>query len=110
MPRYYITIPDSSKLAASGEFAFRSVGADGLAEELQAALRSDALYQRWLAQQDDPDDVDPKLAASDPDATVTGEQDDLHIDLVADTSINGEAFRQRMRLLAGSAWQLRDVR
>lgn len=110
MPRYFITIPDSSKLASSGDFAFRSVGAGGLAEELQAALRGDALFQRWLATQDDPDEVDPRLAATDPDASVSGEQDDLHIDLVADTSINGEAFKQRMRLLAGSHWQLRDVR
>ena len=30
--------------------------------------------------------------------------------LIANTSINGEAFKHRMRLLAGNHWQLRDVR
>ncbi len=110
MPRYFITIPDSGKLASAGEFAFRSVGAEGLAEELQAALRGDALFQRWVATQDDPDGVDPRLAATDPSATVEGRQDDLHIDLIIDSALNGEAFKHRMRLLAGSHWQLRDVR
>ena len=110
MLRQFISVPAYSKVASSGDLGFRSVGAGGLAEELQAALRGDALFQRWLATQDDPDGVDPRLAATDPDANVSGEQDDLHIDLVAATSINGEAFKQRMRLLAGSHWQLRDVR
>ena len=38
-----------------------------------------------------------------------GEQHDLHIDLVATTSLPGGVFKQRLRLLAGSGWQLRDV-
>ena len=32
------------------------------------------------------------------------------IDLVASTSLAGELFKQRLRMLAGSHWELRDVR
>ena len=36
-------------------------------------------------------------------------QTDLAIDLEVDTSLPGAVLRQRLRWLAGSAWQLRDV-
>jgi len=108
--RYHISLPDPQKARAAGEFAFRSQGAEGLAEELQHALRSDALFQRWRATQEDPDAVDPALGATDPAATVQGEPHDLHVDLIVRTSLPGAVFKQRMRLLAGSAWELRDVR
>lgn len=107
--RYYLSIPDAGALAAAGEFAFRSRGAEGLAEELQAALRDDGLFQRWRAIQADPDGVDPGLGIADPAAAVRGEQHDLHIDLVATTSIPGAVLKHRLRLLAGAGWQLRDV-
>lgn len=107
--RYYINLPDTAKAQAAGDFAFRSQGADGLATELQDALRSDALFERWRATQSDPDGVDPALGATDPGATVQGKQSDLHVELVAVTSLNGTAFKHRLRLLAGSAWELRDV-
>lgn len=107
--RYYLSIPDSGALEAVGAFAFRSRGAEGLAEELQAALREDALFQRWRMSQDDPDAVDPAFGVTDPAATVHGEQNDLKIDLVAVTSIPGAILKHRLRLLAGSDWQLRDV-
>lgn len=107
--RYYLSLPDPQKARAAGTFAFSAQGAEGLASQLQDALRSDALFQRWRATQDDPDAVDPALGATDPAATVRGEQDDLHVDLIAVTSLPGAVFKQRMRLLAGSAWELRDV-
>ena len=107
--RYYLSISDAGALAAAGEFAFRSRGAEGLAEELQATLRDDALFQRWRATQADPDGVDPGLGVTDPDATVRGEQHDLQIDLIATTSIPGVVLKHRLRLLAGGGWQLRDV-
>ena len=107
--RYYIRLPEPAALAAAGEFAFRSHGADGIAEELQAALRTDALFRRWAATQGDPDEIDISLAAVDPEATVTGEQHDLHIELVAVTGLTGTTFRHRLQLLAGRGWQLRDV-
>jgi hypothetical protein len=108
--RYYITLPDGTRARGSDPaFSFTSVGADGFAEQLQAALREDALFERWRAAQDDPDEVDPSLAATDPGATVTGAQDDLHIDLVVTTTIPGNVLKHRLRLLAGSGWSLHDV-
>lgn len=107
--RYYVSLPDPDKARASGDFAFRSLGADGIAMELQDALRGDGLFERWRARQDDPDGVDPALGATDPGASVEGRQDDLHIDLVIVTSIAGAVFKHRLRLLAGSTWELRDV-
>ena len=108
--RYMIRLPEPDRARASGDFAFRSQGAEGLAQELQDALRGDGLFQRWRGAQEDPDAVDPALGATDPGAVVEGRQHDLHIDLVADTAIPGAVFKHRMRLLAGSAWELRDVR
>lgn len=107
--RYHIHLPDPARARAAGAFGFRSQGAEGLAAELQDALRSDALFQRWRATQDDPDAVDPALGVADPAATVSGEQQDLYVKLVATTALPGPVFKQRMRLLAGSAWELRDV-
>ena len=81
--RYYISLPDPAR-ARGGDaaLAFRAQGADGFAAELQDALRSDGLFERWRAQQDDPDEIDPALGATDANATVSGRQDDLHVDLV----------------------------
>jgi hypothetical protein len=107
--RYYLSFPDPSGLRDAGTFAFRSHGAEGLAEELQTALREDALFQRWRAAQDDPDAVDPALGATDSAAAVRGEQHDLKIDLIVVTSISGTILKHRLRLLAGNGWQLRDV-
>jgi hypothetical protein len=108
--RYYLSLPDTERARGDDtELAFRSQGADALAQELQDALRGDALFQRWRAKQADPDAVDPALGATDPGAIVTGEQRDLQIDLIATTAIPGNVFKQRLRLLAGSGWQLTDV-
>lgn len=108
--RYHITLPDGA-LARGRDpaLSFTAQGADTFAEQLQAALRSDGLFERWRAAQEEPDAVDPALGATDPHATVQGMQDDLHIDLIVVTSLPGDILRQRMRLLAGSGWQLRDV-
>lgn len=108
--RYYIRLPDPAKARGNDpELSFRSQGAEGFAQELQQALRDDALFLRWQARQDEPDTVDPALSATDPETRVTGQQDDLHIDLVVDTRLSSALLRQRMALLAGSHWQLRDV-
>lgn len=108
--RFYLSLPDPAK-ARGGDaaFAFTAQGADAFAEQLQDALRSDALFERWRAAQEDPDAVDPALGATDPAATVQGRQDDLHIDLIVTTSLPGNVFKHRLRLLAGSGWELRDV-
>jgi hypothetical protein len=109
--RYYLRLPEPAKARGTDvAFAFKSEGAEGFASELQQALRSTDLFERWRARQEDPDAVDPSLGATDAEATVTGEQHDLSIDLVATTSLPGGVFKHRLRLLAGNGWQLRDVR
>ena len=108
--RYYISLPGPAHARGNDPaFAFGSQGADGLAAELQDALRGDSLFQRWRAAQEDPDGVDPALGATDGTASVQGTQDDLHIDLVVTTSIASSVLRHRLGLLAGKGWQLRDV-
>ncbi|GAB2489371.1 hypothetical protein [Arenimonas alkanexedens] len=109
--RFMIRLPDPA-LARGDEptLSFHSVGADGFAEELEAALRTPALFERWKAMQDEPDEVDAALGLVDPDARVTGVQRDLKIELEARTSLSHGLLRQRMRLLAGSHWELADVR
>lgn len=108
--RYYLSLPDAKRARGSDPaLSFTAVSAEGFAEQLQAALRERTLFERWKAQQDDPDAVEPALGATDPDATVQGQQDDLHIDLVVTSSLSGEVLKQRLRWLAGSAWELRDV-
>jgi len=77
--------------------------------QLQHALRTSSLFERWRSRQEEPDEVDASLGAVDPDATVAGKQDDLSILLVARSSIPGHVLKHRLRLLAGGAWELRDV-
>ena len=109
--RYFLRLPDPARARGSEPaLAFRSVGAEGMAEELQAALRGTALFDRWRNMQEDPDAVDPGMAAVDPEATVTGQQHDLAVELVATTDLPGAVFKHRLRLLAGSGWEMRDVR
>jgi len=108
--RYYLSLPDPQKARGSdAAWSFSAQGPDEFARQLQDALRSDALFQRWRAAQDEPDAVDPALGATDAAATVEGQQDDLHIDLIAITTIPGSILRHRLQLLAGHAWELRDV-
>ena len=108
--RYYLSLPDPRRARGDdAAFAFDARGADEFACQLEDALRTGALFERWRAAQEDPDGVDPALGATDPSAKVEGRQDDLHIDLIAVTSIPGSVLRHRLRLLAGTAWELRDV-
>ena len=109
--RYYIGLKHPEKARGSdAALSFTAHGAEEFAAQLQDALRTDGLFQRWRATQADPDAVDPALGATDPGATVTGAQHDLQIDLIAITALPGSVFKQRLRLLAGNAWELRDVR
>ncbi|MBD9370038.1 hypothetical protein [Xanthomonas sp. XNM01] len=110
MPTYEIRIPDPARARAAGAFAFSAQSAEGMAGELQAALSGTGLFERWRGMQDDPDAVDPALGVTDPAASVSGRQDDLAFDLTATTTISGEILRHRLRLLAGGAWELRNVR
>ncbi|MDX1549194.1 hypothetical protein [Novilysobacter spongiicola] len=108
--RYYISLPDGARARGSDpELSFTAQSGAAFAGELQDALRTDTLFERWRMKQDEPDEVDPSLGATDPNATVQGEQRDLHIDLVVTSTIPGSVLKQRLRLLAGNEWELRNV-
>lgn len=111
MTTYYITLPDPAKArGADPDLAFKSQSAGGFASDLQDALASTTLFEKWKAKQPDPDAVPAQWGVTDPNATVTGSQDDLQIKLEARTTIKGEILKERLRLLAGPHWTLRDVR
>ncbi|GAB3379953.1 hypothetical protein [Lysobacter fragariae] len=108
--RYYISLPDPARARGSdAALAFNANGAEEFAAQLQEALRTTSLFERWRALQEDPDGVDPSFGATDPATTVHGAQDDLHVDLVVTSSIPGNVLKHRLRLLAGGGWELRDV-
>ena len=110
MPHYYITLPDPELARGSdASLAFTAHSAEGFAEQLQTALTGTGLFERWRAKQEDPDDVNDAMAVTDPAATVTGEQRNVKINLIVNTALPGEVLRQRLHLLAGQGWQLRDV-
>jgi hypothetical protein len=111
--KFYIVLPDPE--LARGEiatFSFSAQSVQGLAGQLQNALSNPSYCQSWLASLDEDaaENVDPQLLAVDAQAKVSGEQHDLSFSLLADTALNGTAFKHRMRLLAGSHWQLTDVK
>ena len=108
--RYFFRLPDP-RLARGDDpgLSFHSESAEGFAEELQQSLRTRSLFERWLHQQDDPDEIESSLAATDALAQVRGEQHDLHVELVVVTSLPSAVLKHRLHLLAGAHWQLRDV-
>lgn len=108
--RYQIRLPDPAQARGSEPaLAFTAHGAEAFAEQLQDALRSATLFERWRAMQPDPDDVDPALGATDPAATVASERHNLSVTLVVVTSLPGDILKQRLRWLAGPHWEMRDV-
>ncbi len=110
MPHYYITLPDPKKARGSDPaLAFTAQGAAGFAEQLQTAITGTGLFERWKARLDDPDSVTAAMSATDPAAKVKGVQHDVRIDLEVDTVLPSQVLRQRLSLLAGNGWQLRDV-
>ena len=109
--RYYIRLNDPANARGSDpDLAFKSGGAEGFSGELEKALRTTDLFERWKAKQEEPEDVDQSLAAVVLNSTVTAEHHDLYIDMVVVTSVPGAVFKHRMKLLAGSHWQLSDVK
>jgi hypothetical protein len=108
---YYLSIADLAKARGSDpQFSFAGAGPDDFAAALQQALREADLFNRWRAAQHDPDAVDDSLAATDPQAEVTAKVSDLHTDVELLTALPMSVVRQRLNLLIGSAWQLRDMR
>ena len=111
MARYLLTLPDPAKArGAEPALSFTASSAEALAEQLEAALRTPVLFERWRAMQPDPESIDPALGEVDRDALVEGKQRSLAIDLEANTRLPGTIVRTRLRWLAGTHWQLRDVR
>ncbi|MEO6065991.1 MAG: hypothetical protein ABIP49_09465 [Lysobacterales bacterium] len=111
MARYFLTLPDPTVArGAEPSLSFTAQSADVFASELEAALRTTTLFERWRDLQPDPEAIDVTLGAVDEKATVSGNQSSLSIDLEVDTELPGSIVRSRMRWLAGSNWQLRDVR
>jgi len=111
--KFYITLPDpDSARGANPALSFSANGHNTFAEQLQHALSNRRFVEDWLAgmDEDEADQVDPALLAIDAKAKVSGKLHGLGIMLVADTVLNGAAFKHRMRQLAGSHWQLVDVK
>jgi hypothetical protein len=108
---YYFSIDDFAR--AHGEdpdLRFEGRSPQALADVLGEALRTPQLFERWRLKQDDPDEVDMTLAVVDAQAEVQAEQSDLHVDLTVITDLPMRVLRQRMELLIGPSWKLRDVR
>jgi hypothetical protein len=109
--RFFLGIDDLSHARGPiAELSFQGVSADSFAAALQSALRDSTLFERWRALQPDPDAVDPSLGATDAAATVSAQQSDLHTDVVVTTHLAHSILKQRLRLLAGTHWTLRDVK
>lgn len=111
--KFYITLPDPENARGTqASLSFSARGLEGVAEQLQRALADRRYVEDWLAgmDEDEIDQIDPALLAVDAKAKVSGKLHGLGFMLIADTSLNGTAFKHRMRLLAGSHWQLVDVK
>jgi hypothetical protein len=109
--RYYLSIDDLARARGQfSELSFHGNSPDSFATLLQSALREPTLWRRWRAMQPDPDAVDPALGASDPAATVTATQSDLHTDVVVTTNLPHAILKHRLTLLVGAHWSLRDVK
>lgn len=109
--RYYFSIDDLSHARGSEpRLSWDGVAPRDFAAALQEALRSPVLFDRWRALQADPDEVDPSLAVTDPAAEVKAAVADLRTDLELVTTLPMSVVRQRLNLLIGPHWQLRDMR
>jgi hypothetical protein len=107
---FYLVIPDLAHARGKVDaLSFSGTSADTLASALQSALREPALWLRWKAMQADPDAVDASLGACDPQATVTGQQADLHSEVQVTTTLPHAILKHRLGLLIGANWTLRDV-
>ncbi|WEN15257.1 hypothetical protein PY254_00830 [Rhodanobacter sp. AS-Z3] len=108
---YYLSIADIAHVRGEDDrFSWDGVSPAGFAAALQSALRSDELFQRWRAAQPDPDAVDEALGDTDPTARVDARMIDLHTEVDLITDLPMTVVRQRLYLLIGGAWQLRDLR
>jgi hypothetical protein len=109
--RYFLGIDDLSHARGPIDaLSFQGTSPESFASQLQAALREPSLWDRWRAMQPDPDAIDPGLGVSDPSATVSARQTDLHCDAEVVTALPHAILKHRLGLLIGSHWRLRDVK
>jgi len=109
--RYFLSIDDLSRARGSIDaLTFQGNSPESFASQLQAALREPTLWNRWRAMQPDPDAIDAALGATDPAASVSAHQADLHCDAEVVTSLPHAILKHRLALLVGSHWRLRDVK
>jgi hypothetical protein len=107
---YYLSIADLSKARGPDQsLAWDGNSPAAFATTLQQALRTDQLFARWRQAQADPDEVDQGLALTDPAAEVSAQIRDLHTEVDVVTDLPRSVLRQRLNLLIGSTWQLRDM-
>ncbi len=108
--RYYIVVDNLAKARGEvGELSYTGESPNDFAAALQAALRGPDLFQRWKAMQPDPDAIDDSMGQSDPSATVTAKQTDVHCDATITTTLSHTIIKHRLTLLIGRHWTLRDV-
>ncbi len=108
--RYFVTLPEPAAARGSDpDLSSTANGAEAFARDVQQVLSTTHAFDRWRAKQSEPDDVDPRLGGTDPDASVVGSQADLGIDLVIETALASNILQQRLRWLFGNGWRLRDV-
>lgn len=108
---YYLSIADLAHARGNDPaLSWGGAGPADFAAALEEALRSPSLFERWRAQQPEPDEVDAALGATDAQAQVHAQVADLHVEVDVQTSLPMSLLRQRLNWLIGSAWQLHDVR
>lgn len=108
--RFMFSVDDlSAARGESQELSFAGESPESFARELEKALRTPELWQRWRALQPDPDEVDPATGQSDPDARVEAQQSDVHVTVTVLSSLPHAIISHRMTLLIGNHWSLRDV-
>lgn len=108
---YYFSIADLAHARGPvPALSYDGAGPGDLAAAVQDAMRSTDLFERWRAMQDEPDEVDPSLAAVDPQAMASARVSDLHTEMDLITDLPMSIVRHRLNLLIGASWQLRDMR
>jgi hypothetical protein len=108
--RYYLSVDNlAAAKAREPSLAFEGIGPVALAAAVTDAMRSNRLFQRWKALQAEPDDVDPSLGVTDPEAQATGKETSRsEIELV--TTLPMSIVKQRLTWLIGSSWNIRDIK
>ena len=108
--RYYLRVEDLATARGSdAAFAWTGNGPQSLAEDLERMLRTTELFDRWRAAQDEPDDVDASLGATDANAHVQAEERAHAVHVRVSTRLSHAVLRHRLRLMLGDGWALTDV-